>query len=383
MSSRYRFAIGFFLFSFACGSTIETDRVSQALQGRGSDSNTATGCSDLVKHQRGNIVVLPNGSDDTANLQCALSNAGEKTVRLRADRYRLSTVVATNFRGRLEGAGRESTILTNISRPVFVTPNFIDNGPSETNPWASMLAFVGGSFTISDLSISITGTAPTTGWTALGLGPIYAYAHGIVILGDNVARTADAVIERVGMQAEDAPADLFGVNLVNGVFYEGFIGPEFLPIGGSFTVRDSAFRRVASPTPVFNASGTTVEIENNLMEGGLLGGELYGGLGGSSYKFLNNEVQATLAGFDLYDACTASTSLCAVSNSTVRIADNQFFDQGIVIEGTLGSNVKCRIDDNEFQHVQLQLYLGPATHDCVARDINSYVDLGKNNHVTR
>ena len=67
----------------------------------------------------------------------------------------------------------------------------------------------------------------------------------------------------------------------------------------------------------------------------------------------------------------------------MRIADNQFLDQGIVIEGTLGSNVKCRVDDNEFQHVQLELYLGPATHDCVARDINSYVDLGKNNHVTR
>src|SRR5689334_11285337 len=67
----------------------------------------------------------------------------------------------------------------------------------------------------------------------------------------------------------------------------------------------------------------------------------------------------------------------------LRIADNHLFDNGIRIEGTLGANVKCRVADNEFTHVGLELYLGPDTHDCISTDIRSFVDLGKNNRVSR
>jgi hypothetical protein len=289
-------------------------------------------------------------------------------------------VVATNFQGRLQGAGRESTIITNLSRTVYVTPvDFINHPPSSTNIWASILAFIGGTFTISDLSIKVTGVAPTTGWRVLGLpDPIYAYAHGIVIIGER----ANAVIERIVMEGENAPKDLFGLNLVNGIHYQGLNGPHFPPITGSFKVRDSVFRRIASPAPVFNAKDATIAVENNLMEEVLLGGELLD-VASTRYEFVDNEVHAAWVGFDLYDNCWGAPALCGTSNASVRIADNRFFDNGIVLEGTMGANVKCRILENEFIHVELELYLGPRTHDCVATDVTKYVDLGKNNRVSR
>lgn len=67
------------------------------------------------------IDVQPNLSNDTINLQCALDAAtsmGVPTVRLRGATYSISSVVAENFKGTLEGKTKATTIVNVLDNSV-------------------------------------------------------------------------------------------------------------------------------------------------------------------------------------------------------------------------------------------------------------------------
>ena len=86
-------------------------------------------------------------------------------------------------------------------------------------------------------------------------------AGAIYVLGTE----AHALVENVRVSGE-ANADvgfLFGYNLINGIFYEGFIGEMPPPISGSFAVYNSVFRNLASGSPIVNLSGAEVIISDN------------------------------------------------------------------------------------------------------------------------
>ncbi len=60
------------------------------------------------------IVVQPNGTDDTENIQCALNEAktnGYKTVRLINGNYNISSIQISTFYGTLEGKSKATTTL--------------------------------------------------------------------------------------------------------------------------------------------------------------------------------------------------------------------------------------------------------------------------------
>ena len=104
--------------------------------------------------------------------------------------------------------------MTNLLN-LYVTPNFYYQPPSATNPWSSLVTFVGGDYLVSDMGIQITGATPTTGWTILGLPTIYALANGFTVAGNN----ANAVFLRVDVEGEPA-ANPVGYNLYNGIYFE-------------------------------------------------------------------------------------------------------------------------------------------------------------------
>src|SRR3954463_9722093 len=130
-----------------CGSAFDTLDRSGNLQS-GSASQIESGCGPLVTHRGNTIDVLPSGGEDTRNLQCALGIARGDTVRLAAGTFRIAQIVSVGFVGNIHGAGAAATVLTNVDRPLQVTPvDFNLAPPSAAHPWPTLLAFVGGDFT--------------------------------------------------------------------------------------------------------------------------------------------------------------------------------------------------------------------------------------------
>src|SRR5215470_1307276 len=157
------------------------------------ESRAASPCGPLVSHHGDSWEVSPGGTDDSASIQCALQRADGGTVRLTAGTFHVAQVVARGFRGKLVGQGHDATTVVNVDRPIFVTPvDWNDGPPSAANPWPSLFNFVDGRFTVSDMTIEVRGTDPTTGWSAFGVH-LTALAHAISITGER----ADATIERV------------------------------------------------------------------------------------------------------------------------------------------------------------------------------------------
>ena len=81
-------------------------------------------CGNLVWRVGPVTVVLPNGVDDTASLQCAFDLAvasGRATlIKLLPGTYHTRQVVVTGFRGRLAGSGRALTTVRNTAAPASV-----------------------------------------------------------------------------------------------------------------------------------------------------------------------------------------------------------------------------------------------------------------------
>jgi len=306
-----------------------------------------TGCDNTFVKQRGKtITVKPTGIDDTGNLQCAfdaavIAGSGAR-VRLKSGTFYTEQLVINGFNGKFKGEGVKNTVVTNLPNLYVTEENFYFNPPSTDNPWPSLFAFVGGDFTVSDLTIHISGNDGTTGWTIFGIDPpITELAHGVAILGPQ----ANTQFEHVLVEGEPADNSLLGYNLVNGIFYEGFIGENPDPISGSFAVKDSTFRAVGSGTPIANLSNASVTVSHNEFEDvyfAMDGGDLVN----SEYVFSNNNVYAT-TGLSLYNIFAAEDV-----GSTLLIEKNTFrAETGIDLAQTFGEGNTCEISKNDLQGV--------------------------------
>ena len=339
-------------------------------------------CDSAYVTQMGNtLMVNPTGVDDTANLQCAFDEAivmgaGAK-VRLSSGTFHTAQIVVDGFYGQFVGAGMKNSVVTNLPN-LYVTPeNFYYDAPSTSNPWPSLFAFIDGDYVISDLAIHISGDDGTTGWTIFGIDPpIIELAHGFTILGTQANARFDSVL----VEGEPAYNSLFGYNLINGIFYEGFIGEHSPPISGTFEVYNSVFRHVGSGTPVANLSDATVVISRNKFE------EVFFGMDGgdfpySSLEFSHNNVDAVI-GFDLYNFDAPEDV-----EASFLIKYNVFRGEiGPAFEQTFGAGTSCLIMGNNVQNVtDIGIFLGPDITRCTVvggSNKNNVLDLGTDNTLT-
>jgi len=137
-------------------------------------------CGGQVKRFGETFFVTPSGVEDTEALQCALDHARAGTVRLAPGVFRIAQIVAVGFVGQLVGAGEGRTTITNVERPLQVAAlNWNEAPPSAANPWPALLTFVDSWFGVSQLTVHVTGTAPTTLWTTqiLGGGNVHIFRH--------------------------------------------------------------------------------------------------------------------------------------------------------------------------------------------------------------
>jgi hypothetical protein len=318
-------------------------------------------CNSTFVKQSGNaITVRPTGTDDTVNIQCAfdiaVTSGHDKQVQLLAGTFHTKQIVVNGFRASFTGAGAEKTVVMNLPN-LYVTPvNMYFNPPSAANPWPSLISFIDSDLAISDLAIRIVGSAPTMGWTIFGIDPpIKELAIGIGILGTH----ANARVSNVLVEGEVLPVSRFGYNLINGIYFEGFIGEVSAPMAGTFTVFDSTFRKVASGAPIFNLSGASVMISRNRFDNVFYGMDT-ADLMNTSLAYSHNTVDATIC-LDLYNITNTETS-----GANLFVANNVCHGtRGMVLETTFSEGNKCLLVGNNVQNVtDVGYYLGPGINGC-------------------
>lgn len=339
-------------------------------------------CDPDYVTQAGNVLhVQPTGVDDTTNLQCAFDVAvayGDGAhVKLYEGTFHTGQIVVNDFQGAFTGAGMEKTNVYNLPNLYVTFEDFYYTPPSAENPWPILFSFIDGDFKISDLAIYVAGDTPTTGWTIWGISPpLREMAAGILFAGTE----ANANVERILIVGEFMEDSLYGYNLINGIFVEGFIGESLPPVSGNFSIQDSIFQRVASGTPIANITDAHILISHNVYEEVLWATD--GGTFTDSYiEFSHNHVEAVI-GFDLYDWYAPMDI-----GSSFLVKNNVFRGEiGIALEQTFGEGNQCLILGNNLQHVtDIGVFLGPGTEGCTvvgggAR--TNVLDLGTDNILT-
>jgi hypothetical protein len=336
-------------------------------------------CNPKFVQQNGNkITVLPTGNEntgDTVNLQCAFNAATNhgSEVHLIRGTYRTAQIVVNNFDGRFTGAGKDKTHIYNL--PNLIVTQFDMNNPaapSASNSWPSLFSFVNGKIYVADLAIHIQGV-PTTGWTIFGM-VLKDLALGIAVLGTKTdAYVENILVEGERMTGSQLQTSLQGFNLINGVFFEGYIGN--VPISGSIQVRHSTFRNLDSGTPIFNLKRATAVFSHNTYRDVVYGMD-GGGMVNSSLEFLNNEVHVVNGiflgtdevpgeGMFLYPMPPYVTeevgSTFLIRNNTFRGTNGPHFDM------MLGEGNHCLIKGNSLQN-GLIITIGTGAQECIVKN---------------
>jgi hypothetical protein len=355
-------------------------------------------CNPAYVVQSGNTVsILPTGSDDTANLQCAFDYASTipgVVLQLGKGTYITGRIVVDGFHGNIRGMGMDKTIVRNPDAPIYVTPDDFYMVPPESPYFAPpyLIAFLGGNYTVTDLTVSIAGATPATDWSIFGIRNslghgITSMAGPIVILGTatgNGYRAANALFHRVKINGEMTDDPLYGYNVYNGIFYEGFVGPELLPLKGAFRVTDSVFQNVAASAPTFNLVDARVSITKNTMSNVFDGTDM-ADLKNSVFEFAHNQVTGNYDVF-MYDNCLGGASNCGTSASYITIKNNVFRGtEGVSLDGTFLDHTGALILGNNYSQLDdLAVYLGPKTSNTtvVGTGNGKVLDLGTNNSIT-
>lgn len=160
----------------------------------------------------------PNGTDDTASIQAALDACvkyGKNcTVQLAAGMYLTRQLVEYNFQGTFKGMGKDITAIEALP----YLPVTFDNShwclPNTTTClWPTLMIFVNGDISISDLSIHITATNGTATVPQPDGGNTYIET-GIRIMG---RYTTNVHIDRVEEEGRPDNTSPFGYNVTNGI----------------------------------------------------------------------------------------------------------------------------------------------------------------------
>lgn len=325
-----------------------------------SSAIAVTTCDSTFVQQQANVfTVLPTGTDDTVNLQCAFDAAVAAgpgaEVRLVEGEYHTAQINVNDFQGQFSGAGASNTVIYNLPQLPVASDCFV-NPPSAANPWPSLFNFSGGYYAISRLAIHIVGDDPVQMWS-YGLD-IYEMLAAINILGTE----AHVEINQVLIAGEVKESGVLGYNLLNGVTFTGFmawLGNP--PISGSYSLTDSTFRTLAWASPVSYLDNATVLISHNNYENVFVATDL-SDLMYSTIEYSHNQINGALIGLWSYNLNPQDDI-----GSTFLVKNNQIRTDlyGVVFEQTFGEGNQCLIQGNNVQQVgDIGIYLGPGIHGC-------------------
>ncbi|HVO61046.1 MAG TPA: hypothetical protein VMT53_08925 [Terriglobales bacterium] len=314
-------------------------------------------------------LLLPTGTDDTSNLQCAFDHAvtvPRSTVLLGNGTYHTGQVVVFGFVGTFRGIGQHVTAIRTLDRPLQVTYwNWYDNLPTPengSNPWPSVFAFIGGNITISDLSLYVTENSRTTGWTFDWLYPtvVNELYSGFEVVGSAVTgkdyTKASAAVHRVRIQGFPHADTLTGYNPLNAMYFEGLFGL----LRGTLDVHGSQFQQTGGGPNTGGLYNSRVSITHNRYTDSGEGMDVTGLYHQTIFEFAENQVTNVPNGIWLWDAFDSSTIVVSNNGFTADVGVD--FDDSASFSGKM----TCQLLKNGLQNVtDVGAYLGPGTKDCL------------------
>jgi len=353
-------------------------------------------CNSAYVQVNGSIsTVLPTGSDDTANLKCAFDlgvGMPGAVVQLSKGTYVTDRIVVDGFVGTLRGMGMDATVIRNPDYPIYVTPDDCElispQSPEYAPPY--LFVFLGGDYTVTDLTVAIVGEEPATDWSIFGIREwlgegLHAMGQFTILgaVGSSGYPEANARFSRVKIKGQITSAPIFGSNVNNAIIYQGFTTPDFLPVKGMFVVSDSVFEAVASANPAVNVRESRVSITRNTYRDVQFGAEV-GDLTNTVYEFSHNNVSGYW-GLHSLDNCLGAASNCGFDSSSLILKNNVMRGAyGVILEGTWANGTKALALGNNVSGVSdLALYLGPGSnHGTVVGSGGIAIDEGTNNSIT-
>jgi len=293
------------------------------------------------------IVVKPTGVDDTANIQNALNSCASPnppcTVQLTAGTYTISSQIAvTGFQGRFVGMGQGQTIINalgNMPSPT-VTPYWAQL-PGPSDPWPILFTFVGGSFTMSGMTITDTSPTPTLGWTeppSNGGASYAALTSAVEVTGLKASASFDHITV-VG-----SAGDYGGYNMGEAIHVEGALLPpgwtdpnaDAEMLTGTFSITNSVF------TDTTGAAVNFLENSNVVIRGNTISSpdinSFFDGIDVLDISNTNVLVSANQVTPLVGTAVRALQSIYkgGLLPSTITITDNNF----IISQGANGANLQ-------------------------------------------
>ena len=119
-------------------------------------------CARDYVHRYDNVwKVYPNGTDDTANVECALAEAAGRhsaTIKLAKGTFHLDFLLSEGFDGRIRGAGRHATTVEPLAGGLDCVAQFEETG------FVAWMAFLDSHLAISDVAIDVPDPACVAPW---------------------------------------------------------------------------------------------------------------------------------------------------------------------------------------------------------------------------
>ncbi len=330
------------------------------------------------------VTVLPTGVDDTANIKCAFETAStlrsRAIVQLAEGTYHTGQLVVDDFHGTFRGKGTEQTVVQALPDLVVTAgmEDVIFYPPTNDPSWPSLLVFVGGNFSMEEMSVKVVGEQPTTGWFVFEDLWITDLAHLILVVGDE----AHSRFNRIALEGEAAPNSLVGYNVINGLWSQGLLG-GFGPLTGSTAVTNSTFEAVGFSIPISNVDHFSALVSHNRVSDVIVGIEA-ADVRHADFDIVHNNVEAFI-GFDVYDADFPFRDEFPIGteDSSFLVKDNVFSgDLGVVFESTFGGDMRCEIIRNDVAANAIAgILLGEATYGCkvIAHPDDVVLDFGTDN----
>jgi hypothetical protein len=265
---------------------------------------SANGCDPDYVTQVGNtFIVAPTGTDDTANLQCALDAAAAagpgSTVQLMSGTYWTGLLSLDTFHGSLVGAGKEQTTITTVDD--MPCPG---SGPT-------LLRFAEGDVRVADLTFDIANPYPCQDW----INPVDPFPQqprndlfAIVSLHNYPAEDwsnpsttyASSSFENVAFRGGVDPAAPTYFGVLSGIFLGGPSDTSMgglgrtKPMEGTHSVTNCSFENIWQAIITIGLTDSSLTVGGSASQGNRFANVTFGlrsfDPDGTSVEFSHNEV---------------------------------------------------------------------------------------------
>ena len=256
----------------------------------------------------------PNGVDDTAQLQAALTSCSGATTTCRivlgSGTFRTRLLLVEDFRGRLRGQGAGITIIQPVlGRQLKASLTPYAAPPTLASPYPALLHFTGGgNISISDLTLDFPSQMSVSGW----YGDFWNTLLAAILVDGGVQNQARLSLARMEVLARPCRKEFTLLsNVMAAVVFGG--------------------KRAWLPNPVVatvaeRLSGGRLDVTQTYVRGTGIGFAVHDA-SGIEVRIADNDIQGTHKN---------AVSLFEVAGSRVRVIGNRIAAEGTVINNYRG-----------------------------------------------